>query len=108
MLLKLSLDVYVPPVDALPYRPYSRTCPPVPPPHTKRWVKKKICGTITVFVFFAYVTDHSYTDIHQTEIALPGYPPVISYDPPFISTLPFTDPMMVSQQPYCVTVKVYE
>lgn len=109
MLIKLARTVAIAGQPAVDYRPYSKTCPPPPPvPGVKRWTLKTVCGTRSIYGFLATAKDGSTVTVTQITYAIPGVniPAVNSVD--FDNTKPFTQPQLVSTEPYCVQVRVYE
>lgn len=109
MLLKTARTVLVPAIAGRDYHPYFKTCPaPPPPPHVKRWVSKQLCGTISKFAFYGYVTPTTYEKITETVVAIAGLPNVTSFDKSFLTTMPTTEPALIYQAPYCTVVNVYE
>jgi len=49
VLIKTAEQVYVPPIPAQAYQPYSKTCPTPPPnPGTLQWLQG--CGTLTSYI----------------------------------------------------------
>ncbi|MES2347025.1 MAG: hypothetical protein V4641_05575 [Pseudomonadota bacterium] len=111
MLIKTSLNVFVPGQPALAYRPYSKTCPaPVPVTPPKRWVTKTLCGTYTVYLYDVYTPDLTMKVWHvkKTQYVIAGLPTTSTFqgappEPGFPTT-----PVVAATGPYCVTVNVYE
>lgn len=114
MLTKRSQQVFVAGHAAVPYRPYSKTCPPVPPvTPPKRWVTKTLCGTYTVYRYTVYLSLGGTATVQETQYVIPGLPAtsVFNSGPPpqdwsGVAT-PYPLPV-VSTGPYCKTVTVYE
>lgn len=115
MLTKTTNDVFIPGVVQLPYRPYSKTCPPTnTAPPAKRWKMKRVCGTKTITQFFVNTSTDILNDVALTKlitltmITIPGFPAIVSVSPAFDPSLPTSEAWTLSNTEYCVTVKVYE
>lgn len=115
MLTKLTQQVFVAGQSAAAYRPYSKTCPtppPVAPP--KRWVTKKLCGTVTVYRYDVYLATQfgKTARVTETRYVVAGLPTTSTFTGPppqdwsgIATPLPLP---VISTQPYCTTVTVYE
>lgn len=115
LLRKSTLQVFIASQPAMSYRPYSKTCP-VPPPVAppKRWVTKKLCGTVTVYAYDVYLADQfgKTARVTETRYVVPGLPSTSTFTGPppqdwsgIATPLPLP---VISTQPYCTTVTVYE
>lgn len=114
MLTKLIQHVFVAGHAAVPYRPYSKTCPAVPPvTPPKRWVTKTLCGTYLVRQYTVYLSLGGTATVQETVYTIPGLP-----DTAVLNSGPSPDKWSGVATPYplpvigtgtiCKTVTVYE
>jgi hypothetical protein len=109
MLTKYPQTEYVEAIPAVPYRPYSKTCPAASAPSSTYPTQKTVCGTYSIYGFLAYDLNGKLIVVQETVYDIPGYVHFVTFAPTYDTTKPTKQLQQpVQQGPYCATVTVNE